>query len=214
MEVLSTSEMEHADRLAVAAGTPGFALMLSAGQAVAEAAMDLAEAGRQRLARAATHHARFAHLRPAVALLQHRVTGDVQAGIDTDDAGSGFRRGFHGPPPMRHSVAPPLRSSSVMPVAVIDRDPPNRLILWLELTFVVGWALYQVLFWWRFGGTLGQPLLLGDAVEVGGVKQLLRLLGQRVDHMRVAVAERVDGDAGGEIEEASPVRAPTAARLT
>jgi hydroxyethylthiazole kinase-like uncharacterized protein yjeF len=37
--------MERADRLTIAAGTPGFALMLSAGQAVAEAAMDLAEEG-------------------------------------------------------------------------------------------------------------------------------------------------------------------------
>jgi hydroxyethylthiazole kinase-like uncharacterized protein yjeF len=37
--------MERADRLAIAAGTPGFALMMSAGQAVAEAAMDLAEEG-------------------------------------------------------------------------------------------------------------------------------------------------------------------------
>src|SRR5256885_11885359 len=45
MEVLTTSEMERADRLTIAAGTPGLALMLSAGQAVAEAAMDLAEAG-------------------------------------------------------------------------------------------------------------------------------------------------------------------------
>jgi ADP-dependent NAD(P)H-hydrate dehydratase / NAD(P)H-hydrate epimerase len=45
MEVLTTSEMEHADRLTITAGTPGFALMLSAGQAVAEAAMDLAEEG-------------------------------------------------------------------------------------------------------------------------------------------------------------------------
>src|SRR4030081_1063842 len=45
MEVLTTAEMEHADRLAIAGGTPGFALMLSAGQAVAEAAMDLAEQG-------------------------------------------------------------------------------------------------------------------------------------------------------------------------
>ena len=45
MEVLTTSEMERADRLTIAAGTPGFALMLSAGQAVAEAAMDLTEAG-------------------------------------------------------------------------------------------------------------------------------------------------------------------------
>ena len=39
MEVLTTSEMERADRLTIAAGTPGFSLMLSAGQAVADAAM-------------------------------------------------------------------------------------------------------------------------------------------------------------------------------
>jgi hydroxyethylthiazole kinase-like uncharacterized protein yjeF len=45
MEVLTTLEMEHADRLAIAGGTPGFALMLSAGQAVAQAALDLAEQG-------------------------------------------------------------------------------------------------------------------------------------------------------------------------
>jgi len=45
MEVLTTVEMERADRLTIAAGTPGFALMLSAGQAVAEAAMALVEAG-------------------------------------------------------------------------------------------------------------------------------------------------------------------------
>src|SRR3978361_1987003 len=45
MEVLTTAEMERADRLTIAEGTPGFALMLSAGQAVAEAAMDLVEAG-------------------------------------------------------------------------------------------------------------------------------------------------------------------------
>src|SRR6202158_4917620 len=45
MEVLTTAEMERADRLTIAAGTPGFALMLSAGQAVAEAAMGLVEAG-------------------------------------------------------------------------------------------------------------------------------------------------------------------------
>src|SRR5271154_437593 len=45
MEVLTTLEMERADRLTIASGTPGFALMLSAGQAVAEAAMDLVEAG-------------------------------------------------------------------------------------------------------------------------------------------------------------------------
>jgi ADP-dependent NAD(P)H-hydrate dehydratase / NAD(P)H-hydrate epimerase len=45
MEVLTTAEMERADRLAIAAGTPGFALMMSAGQAVTEAAIDLAEEG-------------------------------------------------------------------------------------------------------------------------------------------------------------------------
>jgi ADP-dependent NAD(P)H-hydrate dehydratase / NAD(P)H-hydrate epimerase len=45
MEILTTVEMERADRLTIAAGTPGFALMLSAGQAVAEAAIDLVEEG-------------------------------------------------------------------------------------------------------------------------------------------------------------------------
>src|SRR5476649_487932 len=45
MEVLDTAEMERADRLTIAAGTPGFALMLSAGQAVAEAANDLVAEG-------------------------------------------------------------------------------------------------------------------------------------------------------------------------
>jgi hydroxyethylthiazole kinase-like uncharacterized protein yjeF len=45
MEVLTTTEMEQADRLTIAGGTPGFALMLSAGQAVAQAAMDLMEEG-------------------------------------------------------------------------------------------------------------------------------------------------------------------------
>ena len=45
MEVLTTAEMERADRLTIAAGTPGFALMLSAGQAVAQAAMELVEEG-------------------------------------------------------------------------------------------------------------------------------------------------------------------------
>jgi hydroxyethylthiazole kinase-like uncharacterized protein yjeF len=45
MDVLTTAEMERADRLTIAAGTPGFALMLSAGQAVAEAAQHLVEEG-------------------------------------------------------------------------------------------------------------------------------------------------------------------------
>ena len=42
---LTTTEMERADRLTIAAGTPGFALMMSAGQAVAEAAIELVEEG-------------------------------------------------------------------------------------------------------------------------------------------------------------------------
>jgi hydroxyethylthiazole kinase-like uncharacterized protein yjeF len=46
MEILTTAEMTTADQLAIAAGTSGFALMLSAGRAVAEAAMELAPAGR------------------------------------------------------------------------------------------------------------------------------------------------------------------------
>src|ERR1700691_109163 len=45
MEILTTAEMERADRLAIAAGTPGFSLMLSAGQAVAAAAMELVAEG-------------------------------------------------------------------------------------------------------------------------------------------------------------------------
>ncbi len=45
MEVLTTDEMEQADRLAIAGGTSGFALMLRAGHAVAEAAMDLVGQG-------------------------------------------------------------------------------------------------------------------------------------------------------------------------
>ena len=45
MEVLTTAEMERADRLTIASGTPGFSLMMSAGQAVAEAAMALVAEG-------------------------------------------------------------------------------------------------------------------------------------------------------------------------
>ena len=45
MQVLTTTEMYKADQLAIAGGTSGFALMLSAGRAVAEAAADLVEEG-------------------------------------------------------------------------------------------------------------------------------------------------------------------------
>ena len=52
---------------------------------------------------------------------------------------------------------------------------------------------------------LGQPLAFRDAVQVGDVPELLGLLGQRLDQMRMGVAERVDRDAGGEIEVALAV---------
>jgi len=45
MEVLTTAEMQRADQLSITAGTPGFKLMLSAGQAVAEAANARVEEG-------------------------------------------------------------------------------------------------------------------------------------------------------------------------
>ena len=45
-----------------------------------------------------------------------------------------------------------------------------------------------------------EPLLLGDAVQIGHVPELFRLLGQRLDEMRMGVAERSDRDAGGEVE--------------
>ncbi|OKO75626.1 hypothetical protein AC629_33885, partial [Bradyrhizobium sp. NAS80.1] len=45
MEVLTNAEMQRADQLSITAGTPGFKLMLSAGQAVAEAANALVEEG-------------------------------------------------------------------------------------------------------------------------------------------------------------------------
>jgi hydroxyethylthiazole kinase-like uncharacterized protein yjeF len=45
MEILTTTEMEQADQLAIAGGGSGFALMLRAGQAVADAATDLVGQG-------------------------------------------------------------------------------------------------------------------------------------------------------------------------
>src|SRR5687767_1738859 len=46
IELLSSAEMSEADRLTIAAGTPGIALMERAGQAVADAAASLAAAAR------------------------------------------------------------------------------------------------------------------------------------------------------------------------
>src|SRR3954452_25574025 len=45
MEVLTTAEMQRADQLSIAAGTPGFKLMLSAAQAFTEAPNALVEQG-------------------------------------------------------------------------------------------------------------------------------------------------------------------------
>src|SRR6201989_1844493 len=45
MEVLTNAEMQRADQLSITAGTPGFKLMIGAGQAVAEAANALVEEG-------------------------------------------------------------------------------------------------------------------------------------------------------------------------
>ena len=45
----------------------------------------------------------------------------------------------------------------------------------------------------------------GNAEEVGDVPELPGLLGQRRDQSRMGVAERVDGDAAGEVEKASAV---------
>ena len=49
---------------------------------------------------------------------------------------------------------------------------------------------------------VGEPLALLDPIEVGDVNDLLGLLGDRFHQARMRVAERVDGDAGAEIEVA------------
>ncbi len=51
-----------------------------------------------------------------------------------------------------------------------------------------------------FAQPLGQPLAFRNPVEVGGVPELVGLLGDRLDQMRMGMAERVDRDAGGEIQ--------------
>jgi hypothetical protein len=45
-----------------------------------------------------------------------------------------------------------------------------------------------------------EPALAGDLVEIGDVPELAGLLGQGGDQMRVAMAERIDGDAGREVQ--------------
>ena len=58
----------------------------------------------------------------------------------------------------------------------------------------------------RRGQALGKPGLLGDPVEVRCVPQALRLPGQRIHQMGMAMARHGDRDAGAEIEESSTVR--------
>ncbi len=52
---------------------------------------------------------------------------------------------------------------------------------------------------------LRDALGFGNFVEIGDVPQLLRLLGERGDEMRMRMSQRVDGDAGGKIEIALAV---------
>ncbi len=53
---------------------------------------------------------------------------------------------------------------------------------------------------------LSQTHLIGNVVQVGDMPEPRRLIGQRRDQMRVAVAQRVDRDPGREIEISAPVR--------
>ena len=55
----------------------------------------------------------------------------------------------------------------------------------------------------REGGVdeaLGQPLTFGDLEQVGGVPELLRLLDQGTDDVRMRMAAGIHRDAGAEIE--------------
>jgi hypothetical protein len=52
---------------------------------------------------------------------------------------------------------------------------------------------------------VGQPFLLRNPVQVGDVHDLGGLLADRLDQMRMGVAERVGGDSGGEIQVSSAV---------
>ena len=52
---------------------------------------------------------------------------------------------------------------------------------------------------------LGQPLALGDAVEIGNMPDLAGLLGDRLDQVRMGMAERVDRHARREVEVAVAV---------
>jgi hypoxanthine phosphoribosyltransferase len=51
---------------------------------------------------------------------------------------------------------------------------------------------------------LGQFRLLRNLIEIGAMQQVSRLLADRLDQPRMAMAERAHGDAGAEIEVAFP----------
>ena len=57
----------------------------------------------------------------------------------------------------------------------------------------------------RLRQALAEPRLAGDLVEVRQVPDLLGLVLQRRDEVRVGMAEGIDGDAGAEIEIALAV---------
>src|SRR6185312_2164519 len=52
----------------------------------------------------------------------------------------------------------------------------------------------------RLDEALRQLLLAGDLKQIGAVPELLCLVGQRLDQVRMGMAERGDGDAAREIE--------------
>ena len=58
----------------------------------------------------------------------------------------------------------------------------------------------------RVDEPLGQPLAAGMRNRLEMCQSFFGLLGERLDQMRVRMAERVHGDAGGEIEVARAVR--------
>ena len=65
----------------------------------------------------------------------------------------------------------------------------------------------------RLAQPLGDPFGFGNFVEIGDVPQLVGLLLERGDQMRMRVAERVHGDAGGKIKIALAVGGNRAKRL-
>src|SRR5262249_43129084 len=64
----------------------------------------------------------------------------------------------------------------------------------------------------RGAQSLCEPLALRNAEQIGDVPDLLRLLAEHLDEMRMRVTERAHRDAGGEIQIALPIgrRQPSA----